>query len=81
MAVIKPERSLGAPWIDNFVALRRIVALCEDCYRKYDKWWKRYNYSPLWGHRVISDCDGCSRKTIYCTDFYPEESGRRGILH
>lgn len=71
-AHLKTERHLGAPWIDNFVATRRIVSLCELCYRRYDKWWVKHNYRPDWkAHRILSDCDGCSRRLINVVNFFP----------
>jgi len=74
MATIKPERQLGAPWIDDFVSRGRGVVLCEDCYRKYDKWWVKYDYAPQWHPKLISDCDGCSTTMIICTGFFPRNN-------
>jgi hypothetical protein len=70
LAVVKPQRKLGAPWIDSFVANRQSVALCEDCTRRYWKWWERYDYRPIWSPKDLTDCDGCSTHLTYCTTFY-----------
>ena len=78
--ILKPERVLGAPWIDSFVALRKSVTLCEDCYRRYDRWWQRYDYRAIWFPKEITDCDGCSKSLVFCTGFYPSESGRKSAM-
>ena len=74
--IFKPPAYLGAPWIDQFVALRKSVALCEDCFRKYNRWWKRYQYEPVWAPKELTDCDGCAKTLAFCTGFYPAERGR-----
>lgn len=67
--IVKPERQLGAPWMDNFIAQRASVALCEDCNRRYDKWWTHYDYEPR-NFSELTDCDGCSKRLVICTGFY-----------
>lgn len=77
----KPERSLGAPWLSDLVACRRIVALCEKCYRRYDpRIWKRFDYVPNYEWLDRTDCDGCSEFKI-CATFLPGETpgGTRAI--
>ena len=73
-AIVKPERQMGAVWMDGFVARRKNVNLCELCWRKYYGWWNRAGYHPDWDERWLTDCDGCSRRLIHCYGFYPEES-------
>ena len=70
-AFFKPQRTLGAPWIDNFVSRGMSVSLCEDCLRKYGKWWRKYEYKAVWSPKELTDCDGCSRHLLYCIGFYP----------
>ena len=73
MAVIKPWRQLGAPWIDNFVTRRKNFVLCESCTRKYDiNWYRRYEYISDWVG-WLTDCDGCRERTR-CNMYYPEET-------
>ena len=80
VAGVKPERFLGAPWIDNFVAQRGNVNLCEECWRRYNDWWKRYGYRPEWKPK-LSDCDGCGHGPKYVTGFYPEERFSESMLY
>lgn len=65
MAVIKPERSLGAPWIDDFVSQGKGVNLCHDCRNRYRDWYKKFDYHPRHSP-VLSDCDGCSELRKLC---------------
>ena len=76
--ITKPERMLGAPWIDRFVALRRIVFLCEDCHRKYFGWWTREDYQPAWGRHNRTDCDGCGERLKRCLEYHPLETSKLG---
>jgi len=67
--IVKPGRTLGAVWIDDFVAQGKNVNLCEACWRKYHGWWHEYNYASdwvgWWAH-----CDGCGEH-VRCNGFYP----------
>lgn len=71
--IVKPQRKLGACWTSDKVAQRKAVLMCEECWRKYDGWWKQEHYRPDWGWRYIVDCDGCSTIGILGTLFMPEE--------
>ena len=76
MVVNKPERRLGAGWIDSLVANRQIFAVCEDCYRRYiigERWWKTRNYLPVWSPKFMTDCDGCSGIKL-CNHIVPAEA-------
>jgi hypothetical protein len=73
IAVIKPQRQLGASWMSDLVAKRSDVSLCEECSRRYAKWHFRYDYDTTW-KRIISDCDGCGG-FLYCILFRPSERG------
>jgi len=71
-AIKKPGRKLGAVWIDRYASRRRNVTLCEECWRKYWGWWKKYGYRADWVG-WWSHCDGCGRH-VRCNGFYPEEA-------
>ena len=60
IVVVKPERTLGAVWMDEKVTARRAVVLCEVCVRKYGDWHKKHHYRADWGWRYMGNCDGCS---------------------
>jgi len=60
LVVVKPERTLGAVWMDEKVCARRAVVLCDVCVRKYGDWHKRHHYRGDWGWRYFGNCDGCS---------------------
>lgn len=72
-AIVKPTRIFGACWTSDKVAQRKPVVMCEECWRRYDGWWKRASYRPDWGWRFIVNCDGCSTVGVYGTLFMPEE--------
>ena len=80
MTVIKPERQLGATWMDNFVARRKSVSLCHNCRNRYGDWYKKYAYLPHTRFKEITDCDGCSSTMIVCTGFWHETSTTGKIL-
>lgn len=80
MIVLKPARSLGAPWIDSYVARRQNVNLCEMCWRKYHDWWKTYGYQGQFAWVKRSDCDGCGAEQVLVIGFYPEERYRQSII-
>ena len=74
LSVYKPDRSLGAPWIDKFVHGRMSVYLCDGCSKRYDRWYEKYNYvfiasSP----QRVADCDGCGTRFTWCNSFHPHE--------
>jgi hypothetical protein len=71
--VIKPATRLGAGWTSDKVAQRRTVIHCEECWRKYDGWWRKANYRPDWGWNYRGDCDGCGKPFVSCTLFHPDE--------
>lgn len=73
MVALKPGRKLGAVWIDDFVQRRQNVNLCEECWRKYDRWWLKYDYAPQWNIWKRTDCDGCAKTMHLCVGFYPKE--------
>ena len=60
IVVVKPERTLGAVWMDEKVCQRRAVVLCEICVRKYGDWHRKHCYRADWGWRYLGNCDGCS---------------------
>ena len=68
----KPGRQLGATWIEDIVARRGNVNLCEECYRRYDRWWERHDYRPDFQQWKIGECDGCDKSFHYIVGFYPE---------
>ena len=74
LAIIKPERDLGAGYISDSVARNLNVNLCDFCWRKYGRWWAadNVNYRPDWDIRWSTDCMGCSTHMIQCVSFYPE---------
>jgi hypothetical protein len=67
-AVRKPERQLGAPWIDNLVAQRMAVSLCADCANRYGTWHIAVGYKKR-DRLELSDCDGC-RAFGQCGSYY-----------
>tara|TARA_R110002020_G_scaffold443256_1_gene654481 strand:- start:288 stop:725 length:438 start_codon:yes stop_codon:yes gene_type:complete len=76
-AFLKPQRMLGAVWMDRFVSSRQGVNLCDICARKYMDWWKHNGYrpdvNPLGAKR--GSCDGaCNAHLVRLIPFYPEES-------
>jgi len=73
ISVVKPQRTLGAVWTSDKVALRKPVGMCEPCWRRYQGWWRKAEYHPDWGWRYIGDCDGCSTQNIHLTLFHAEE--------
>tara|TARA_Y100000310_G_scaffold338867_1_gene429758 strand:+ start:2301 stop:2726 length:426 start_codon:yes stop_codon:yes gene_type:complete len=75
-AAIKPGRVLGGVWMDQFVAQRQGINLCEICVRMKGPWWKDNGYKPDWNPYGAKrgDCDGCGEILIRLTPFYPEES-------
>ena len=74
LAVIKPQRMLGAIWTSKAVAERNPVVMCESCWRRYKYWWKAEHYRPDWGWNRISNCDGCSAEYVFCALFVAEEN-------
>ena len=72
LAVVKPDRMLGAPWMSDFVSQGLIVSLCADCCTRYGRWWAEYDYLPNLGELGYADCDGCSTKLVKVTQFRPE---------
>jgi hypothetical protein len=72
--VLRPERWLGAPWMDELKEHRHIVDLCGACESKYGNWESRYNYRRQKGIRKIGDCDGCRMQLLYVTGYYPLET-------
>jgi len=81
LAFLKPGNQLGASWIDNSVVHRSNVNLCENCWRRYANWWKRYGYRGQWNLQKLSDCDGCGSTLIFVTGFYPEERYFASIIN
>ena len=79
LALIKPERQLGAVWTSDKVARRKVVLMCESCWRKYSPWWRKAEYQPDWGWRWISDCDGCGTPGVFCSMFLPEENFHQAL--
>ena len=73
VAIVKPQCMLGACWTSDKVAQRKPVVMCEECWRKYDGWWKRSHYRADWGWPYMGNCDGCSDTTRRVTLFSPEE--------
>jgi len=71
-AVVKPQRKLGATWMDDFFAQGLLVSLCSDCTRMYGHWWRQVHYLPNL-ELNYADCDGCSLKLVAVTQFRPEE--------
>lgn len=73
ISVVKPQRTLGAVWTSDKVALRKPVGMCEPCWRRYRGWWKKAEYHPDWGWRYIGDCDGCGTHNLFVTLFVADE--------
>lgn len=73
IAVIKPQRVLGAVWTHRKVSDRRPVVMCPACVNKYDRWWKKEHYRPDWGFPYMGDCDGCGEMFCHVTLFHAEE--------
>jgi hypothetical protein len=76
VASVKPERRLGAGWIDSLVNNRRQFCVCGNCYKKYirhQSWWQSNEYAPVWNPRSLTDCDGCSN-FVWCIVMVPEEA-------
>ena len=71
MAILKPTRTLGAAWIDDYVSRRMNVIMCENCRSKYGTWWRQYQYRPAVA--TVSDCDGCAETLTPCVRFIPDE--------
>jgi len=78
--VVKPERQLGAPWMDDFISKRKSISLCIDCKRRYGNIWGKFNYIPNTRYPEITDCDGCSKKMELCTGLYAVESNTGKLL-
>jgi hypothetical protein len=74
-AALKPGRTLGGVWMDQFVAQRQGVNLCETCVRTKGLWWKSNGYRPDWHPYGAKrgDCDGCGAFLVRLTPLYPEE--------
>lgn len=74
-AYIKPGRTQGAVWMDQFVARGKSVSLCMNCDHHYGTDWQRkYGYVPQRRYREITDCDGCGTQLSFCTGFYHSET-------
>lgn len=79
LRVVKPGRTSGASWLDEFVSRRKNFTLCESCARKYDVgWWKRFEYVSDWIGWWV-DCDGCG-EFYRCNMYYAEETARKVLL-
>ncbi len=75
--VKKNPRTLGGSWLSDKVSGRRILTLCEDCWRRYvvrETWWKGMEYEPDW-RRFLSNCNGCAKYRV-CLRMIPEETMR-----
>mgnify|MGYP003393746019 FL=1 len=85
-AIIKPQRMLGGPWMDDYVALRMSVYLCDTCSAKYANWYPRFNYVKVPGPKFekqpqkVADCDGCGTKCTYCDGFHPAEKPSQYVI-
>lgn len=77
LAVVKPQRQLGAPWIDRFINQRKVVTICDICSARYGNWYQKYNYTSDWVGWLIN-CDGCSR-LVYCNGYHPTENIARTL--
>ena len=75
--IVKPGRSLGAVWLDQFVSGRTGVNLCAVCVRLYGGPLQhpKYSYLPDLVGLKLGDCDGCGGtgqpETLY--PYYPSE--------
>lgn len=69
MTVRKPDRQLGAVWIDSLVSRHRAVSLCDDCKVKYGEAVLRLNYRQRMA-KTLTDCDGCGQVLRLCAGFY-----------
>ena len=77
----KPGRYLGAPWMDQYVARRMPVSVCEVCSRMYGsalsmpKYGYRIDLHP--GGRKLGVCDGCAAGSddnpVDLIPYYPQE--------
>lgn len=73
MEVTKPQRMLGAPWIDANAANRNSVSLCPTCQTKYGLWYRKFNYVAIYHPQTLAACDGCAEPWVWCASFYPAE--------
>ena len=79
VSIVKPQRTLGAVWTSDKVGQRRPIVMCEECWRKYNGWWKQESYRADWGWRYRGNCDGCSETYRIVTLFKPEEDFYAGL--
>lgn len=74
LALIKPDRTMGAPWMDEYVHTRMSVYLCDGCSKRYDRWYEKYNYVFIArAPQKLADCDGCGKRFAWCNGFHPHE--------
>ena len=70
-AASRPGHRVAGGWIDDIVALRQAVFLCEFCNPKFNP--KSRNYE-LWRRDVWSHarCDGCGQMSLHARVFIHE---------
>ena len=72
--------------MDNYVGRRMSVYLCADCFRKYGRWYAKYNYVAVTAEsrKKLADCDGCGTQFTWCVGCHPHEKPAQyavGSLH
>jgi len=72
ISIFKPDRKLGAVWIDNKVGQTKPVTMCWSCVHKYRGWWKKYHYRGDWEWGYVADCDGCGCRNVKSVLFIHE---------
>lgn len=75
-ATLAPSRKRGSvpgSYIDDMVALRKVVLLCPLCIDGFSWKSKRYNKEDMF---CTAKCDVCRTPTEYAVAFIPEENWR-----
>jgi hypothetical protein len=69
----RPSGMLAGTWVDDFVALRKMIMLCPHCLHKFNP--KRHHYE-IWRRDLYSfgKCDDCNQHTPYLKSFIHEST-------